>query len=373
MAERGYAETIPVLGRRRAARAERASRTQVVEREGTWLCPTPADRERMLDMDRRLAPVRRATLAILALAALFGTHWLGWWTLAPLLGAAAVFALGARLSARVERPEHVLFAAWVAAEVVIAATVAIAGIESDMLSWLAIPVITLGARFSMRGVIAGAAIALALMVGLAFATDAAAVIDWPALLVAPAAVLVSVAVLSTALMRSDLQHRDEAVLDQLTGMLNRNSLARRAVELEQQSAITGEPVGVVIGDIDHFKQFNDAHGHAAGDAVLTDVAYTIRKQLRAFDLAYRLGGEEFLIVIPGADLESARRLSVKLCRVIADEHLGGYAVTLSFGVGATCHGERFDYERVFEQADAALYEAKRTGRNRVVAAPPAAG
>ena len=372
MAEQSYAETIPALGRRDGARAKRASRMPVVEHEGSWLCPTPADRERMLDMDRRLAPLRRATLAILALAALFGTHWLGWWTLAPLLGAAVVFALGARLSTRVERPEHVLFAAWVGAEVVIAASVAIAGIESDLLAWLAIPVITLGARFSMRGVIAGAAIALALMVGVAFATDASAVIDWPPLLVAPAAVLISVAVLSTALMRSDLQHRDEAVLDQLTGMLNRNSLARRAVELEQQSAITGEPVGVVIADIDDFKQFNDAHGHAAGDAVLTDVAYTIRKQLRAFDLAYRLGGEEFLIVIPGADLESARRLSVKLCRVIAAERLGGLGVTMSFGVGATRHGERFDYARVFEQADAALYEAKRTGRNRVVAAPPAA-
>jgi diguanylate cyclase (GGDEF)-like protein len=371
MAEHSHAERIPGLARLRERPATRAAEPRALERKGSWLCPTAADRERMLDMDRRLAPVRAATIAILALAALFGTHWLGWWTLAPLLGAAAVFALGGRVSDRVERPEYVLFAAWVGAEAVIAATVAIAGIDSNLLAWLAIPVITLGARFSMHGVIAGAAIALALMVGVAFATDAGAVIEWPPLLVAPAAVLISVAVLSTALMRSDLQHRDEAVLDQLTGMLNRNSLARRAVELEQQSAITGEPIGVVIGDIDHFKRFNDAHGHAAGDAVLTDVAYTIRKQLRAFDLAYRLGGEEFLIVIPGADLEAARRLSVKLCRVIATERLGGFGVTMSFGVGASRHGEQFEYERVFERADAALYEAKRAGRNRVVAAPAA--
>lgn len=373
MAEQTYAETIPGLrGRREAARPRQAA-TRAVAAEGSWLCPTAADRERMLDMDRRLAPVRSATLAILALTALFGTHWFGWWTLAPLFGAAAVFAAGVRISTRVERPEYVLFAAWVLAETVIAATVAIAGIESNLLAWLAIPVITLGARFSMRGVIAGATIALALMVAVAFATDAAAVIAWPPLLVAPAAVLVSVAVLSTALMRSDLQHRDEAVLDQLTGMLNRNSLARRAVELEQQSEITGAPVGVVVGDVDNFKRFNDAHGHAAGDAVLTDIAYAIRKQLRAFDLAYRLGGEEFLIVLPGADLEAARRLSAKLCRVIAAERHGGFEVTMSFGVGATSPGEAFDYERVFEQADAALYEAKRAGRNRVEVAPATSG
>ena len=112
-------------------------------------------------------------------------------------------------------------------------------------------------------------------------------------------------------MRSDLEHRDEVVLDQLTGMLNRSALDRRIGELEQQSRLTGDPVAVIIGDLDRFKEVNDTRGHAVGDAVLRDVAYTIRKRLRAFDFAYRIGGEEFLILVPGAD----RNVAADACRV----------------------------------------------------------
>ena len=69
-------------------------------------------------------------------------------------------------------------------------------------------------------------------------------------------------------MRSDIQHRSDAVIDQLTGMLNRNVLTARVQELAQQSAVTGEPIGVILGDIDHFKRVNDTRGHTVGDAVL---------------------------------------------------------------------------------------------------------
>jgi diguanylate cyclase (GGDEF)-like protein len=158
------------------------------------------------------------------------------------------------------------------------------------------------------------------------------------------------------------------VIDQLTGLLNRHALARRATELEQQSQVTGEPVGVVIGDLDHFKGVNDALGHATGDAVLADVAYTIRKQLRAFDLAYRLGGEEFLVLIPGADAEQTAALAERLREAIDTQDYAGRHVTMTFGVSATGGGEAFDYETHFERADAALYEAKRAGRNCVHAA-----
>ena len=71
-------------------------------------------------------------------------------------------------------------------------------------------------------------------------------------------------------------------------------------------------MGVIVGDIDHFKRINDAHGHAAGDAVLIDVAYTLRKQLRAFELCYRIGGEEFLFLVPGGDLERVVALAETL-------------------------------------------------------------
>ncbi len=357
----------PAAAERRGAPMRR--RAERPRGEGSWLCASAADRERMLDMDRRLAPVRLCALAVLGIGAVIGSPWLGLWTVAPIVVAAGAFAFGGRLSERTDRPEYVLFASWVVSELVIAATVLIAGLDSTLLAWLAIPVITLSARFSAHGVLAGVAVALFLCFGVAYASDAAAVADYPPLVGGPAAVILAVGILSTALMRSDFEHRDEAVIDQLTGMLNRNALARRAFELEQQAAVTGEPIGIVVGDLDHFKAVNDTLGHAVGDSVLADVAYAIRKQLRAFDLAYRLGGEEFLVLIPGADSERAAGIAEGLRETIAGQRFAGREVTMTFGVSASRRGEGFAYEAQFERADAALYEAKRGGRNRVGTAP----
>jgi diguanylate cyclase (GGDEF)-like protein len=103
--------------------------------------------------------------------------------------------------------------------------------------------------------------------------------------------------------------------------------------------------------------------------VLKEVAYLLRKQLRAFDLAYRLGGEEFLILVPGSDLERTAELAERLREgVAADPVAEGITVTMSLGVAASERNERFNYAGVFAVADAALYRAKRTGRNRVCVA-----
>jgi diguanylate cyclase (GGDEF)-like protein len=178
-------------------------------------------------------------------------------------------------------------------------------------------------------------------------------------------------VLSTPLMRSDIQHRSDAVIDPLTGMLNRKALSSRVDELAQQSAFTGESVGIIIGDLDHFKQINDTRGHSIGDVVLREVAYQLRKQLRAFDLAYRLGGEEFLILLPGSDLAQSAELAEQLRQCVADNRVaGGVAVTMSFGVGSSRNGEAFDYAKVFKRADAALYRAKGNGRDQVCLSEP---
>ena len=125
---------------------------------------------------------------------------------------------------------------------------------------------------------------------------------------------------------------------------------------------------MIVGDLDHFKRINDTRGHTIGDVVLKEVAYVLRKELRAFDLAYRLGGEEFLILVPGSDLQGTEELAERLRRAIAAEELaGGVSVTMSFGVDASARHERFNYAAVFARADAALYRAKRSGRDRVCA------
>jgi diguanylate cyclase (GGDEF)-like protein len=333
----------------------------------SWLCRDDADRERMLDMEDRVRPCRQRAMAILALAILSVGAWVGWWPLLFLIPSAVFFALADHFLTRVARPELVMFAAWIGSELTIAGAVALAGDARVVaLSWLAIPVITLSSRFSTRGVVAGVIIASVLVVAVGFGIAPHTILNSPELVITPLAVVLCVAVLSTPLMHSDIQHRSDAVIDQLTGMLNRKALGVRTHELAQQSQVTGEPVGVIVADLDRFKRINDTHGHATGDVVLKEVAYLLRKQLRAFDLAYRLGGEEFLILVPGSDIEQTAELAERLREGIAADPLGGGVnVTMSLGVGASAHDGRFDYAAVFAEADAALYRAKREGRNRV--------
>lgn len=291
---------------------------------------------------------------------------MGWWTLVPLAIAGAFFKIAGNHTEGSAKPENYLFAGWAASEIMIAASVALTGgPRSPALAWFVVPLVTLSARFSVRGVVLGVGFVVVMMTAVCLGVDAAGVIDNPTLLLAPIAMLVACAILSTALMQSDVEHRSEAVIDPLTGLLNRHALRNRTNELAQRSAVTAEPVGVIVGDIDFFKDINDTHGHAVGDAVLKDLAYLLRKELRAFDLAYRIGGEEFLLLLPGADLREAEEFAKTLHEAVGSAKRGGVDVTMSFGVSSSGYGGIFDYDRVFAAADAALYDAKNSGRDRV--------
>jgi diguanylate cyclase (GGDEF)-like protein len=320
----------------------------------------------MLEMDRHLRPVRRAVFGVLGVALIACGPQLGWWTLLPLAMAVVVFRIADTRMDRAKRPEYALLASWAGSQIIMASSVALSGgPHVPTMAWFAIPLMTLGARFSGRGIAVGVGLSIVLLLAVGFGVDAHAVIQNPTLVVAPIALMIAVAMFQTVLMRSDLKHRAEAVIDPLTGMLNRNALARRAEELDQQSRVTRQPIGLIAGDIDHFKKINDSHGHAAGDAVLADVADRLRTTLRAFDLFYRTGGEEFVVLLPGADLAHATELAEALRAAVAHAPVGGHEVTMSFGVAASAPGEPFDYEAMFGAADAALYEAKHGGRNRV--------
>jgi two-component system cell cycle response regulator len=160
-----------------------------------------------------------------------------------------------------------------------------------------------------------------------------------------------------------------ATTDQLTGVLNRQaSLRRLAAELER-SGRYGSPVTVGLADIDHFKRVNDTYGHAAGDIVLRHVAQLIRGDLRAGDTLGRYGGEEFLIVLPESDVESAAAAADKIRRLVGrtpvtlpdGEEL---AVTISIGVAAGS-GQGLRLDTITRDADTALYAAKSLGRDQV--------
>ena len=126
---------------------------------------------------------------------------------------------------------------------------------------------------------------------------------------------------------------------------------------------------MIVADLDRLKAINDKHGHAAGDRALAEVSDLIRKELRAFDLAYRIGGDEFLMLVPGASLDDAKRLADGLRKAIEAEPLAeGLKVTASFGVSASHRGQPFEYSTVFDDADAALLDAKKRGRRNKVRA-----
>jgi diguanylate cyclase (GGDEF)-like protein len=320
----------------------------------------------MLEMDAYLQPVRRATFGVIALSLVAMGPWLGWWTIAPVLLAAVVFRLADNTIGRREHPEYAIFGAWVTSQLIIAVAVAISGgADVPTLSWLAIPVVTLGARFSQRGIAVGVAITILLVLAVALSTDPGKVADNWSLVIAPIALVISVAMFQTVLMRSDVKYRAEAVVDPLTQTLNRNALNHRVAELEQQSRLAKLPVGVIVADLDEFKQINDRLGHSCGDAVLRSVAYELRRSLRAFDLLYRIGGEEFLVLVPGADLERLGTLAEELRESVEDSTHAEQAVTMSLGAAVSPPGTPFDYEAVFAAADECLYEAKRSGRNCV--------
>jgi diguanylate cyclase (GGDEF)-like protein len=238
------------------------------------------------------------------------------------------------------------------------------GPDSPMLLWLGIPIATGVGRFTARGLVAAVGLTVGLMVAATLGVDAERVLDAPYLLAFPLSLVCGIALVGSALMRSEVEHRADAIVDPLTQMLNRKALAARGRELELQSEVSGRPVGVVLGDLDHFKAVNDREGHQVGDAVLREIAYRWRTTLRAYDLAYRLGGEEFIVLVPGATEDEATGLAEQLREVIRAEPIAGQHLTMSFGVAVSGAGG-FALDAQYARADAALYAAKHAGRDRV--------
>ncbi len=157
--------------------------------------------------------------------------------------------------------------------------------------------------------------------------------------------------------------------DQLTGLGNRREMERRWPELLAQVSASQAPLAVAMLDLDHFKQVNDHFGHAVGDRVLMTMAQLLRAHTRAGDLVARIGGEEFLLVLPEAGAARALEVCERLRQRVAAHDWGqiatGLRVTLS---GGLAHAPPYDADALSLRADAALYRAKAAGRNRLVQA-----
>ncbi|TSA16881.1 MAG: GGDEF domain-containing protein [Betaproteobacteria bacterium] len=179
--------------------------------------------------------------------------------------------------------------------------------------------------------------------------------------------------IETAQLQSDLARL--AMLDPLTETLNRRAFM---LEYERElSRCVREKTGLALAifDLDHFKDVNDSHGHLAGDQVLRSIADTLRASLRGHDVLGRYGGEEFSLLMPGADMTAAMAAAERARLAVGARpvEVGSLTIPISVSAGVATYGANgSDWESLLSSADAALYEAKHKGRNRVVAAPGAA-
>ena len=174
------------------------------------------------------------------------------------------------------------------------------------------------------------------------------------------------------LVESEARLRELSVRDPLTGLFNRRYL-EEVLALEMIRAVRKQfQIGIIMADVDHFKRFNDTHGHAAGDAVLVQVGNILRTHVRSSDVTCRYGGEEFILILPEASREITQMHAEQMREDVRHLHVEFEgqtleAVTLSLGIAIFPeHG--LSYDEILGAADAALYRAKSGGRDRVVVA-----
>jgi diguanylate cyclase (GGDEF)-like protein len=326
-----------------------------------------ARRERLLDMELRLRPYRFACFAILALALTSVGTEIGWWWIAPLLVGLGGFAVADSFMRTSRHPALWVATAWGILPLLLAdAVVVTGGAASPILMWFALPAVTLGARFSTRGTVLGTVYILVLLLGSTAGLDPSTASAHHQEVVAAVALVLSAVTLSGALVESDRAHRRRAKLDPLTGLFNRTALEQRLGELDGQAiGEDGIAHALLLCDLDNFKRVNDRLGHAAGDEVLREVSHTMRTNLRAGDSIYRVGGEEILVVLPGATKADALGVAERLRLAVRERRPAGVSVTVSIGVAVAQNGP-LDSDELVGLADAALYSAKAAGRDRVM-------
>jgi len=196
-----------------------------------------------------------------------------------------------------------------------------------------------------------------------------------ALIIQPVQIVAYIAVMATALLgsigfvlmvkeRADREVMHLAMTDSLTQIPNRRALMEYARHtMARRNAF---PLALLMIDVDHFKSINDTHGHPVGDKVLCALVKLLSERLRGHDFLGRYGGEEFCIIAPDTSNEGALTLAEHLRAAIASASFSGLSVSISIGVAGSLPGVKADLNKLLAEADAALYQAKQTGRNKVV-------
>lgn len=306
-------------------------------------------------------------IAVLApLAAIVRGPWFGWWHPVPIIVGGIVLRPLVRRWDRTRNPALLAIVVALLSNVITPISQALA----DRPAFFALPMIALtglsaAAVLDVRGgliVWSGASLCLLASVLL---VDPAAIVD-PGVALVPWLLICFTHLLGRRTGQAMLATRREVLVDPLTGTLNRVALDARIPSFEFAS---GGPAGrsaLMVCDLDSFKAINDTYGHAFGDQALRAVAGAIGSELRAGDGLYRIGGDEFVVLLDDMDAAGAAVLAERIRRVVASTPLGAVPVTVSIGVAAHTGPSRGDYGDMFARADRALYAAKRAGRDRIV-------
>ncbi len=173
---------------------------------------------------------------------------------------------------------------------------------------------------------------------------------------------------------SELQHQVD--LDPLTGLVNHSHVLAMLEETLSNAHRDGTSLCVLMTDLDHFKKINDRHGHLVGDGVLRDVATRMRSAVRDFDSIGRYGGEEFIVILSDTPMATAKKIAERVRRRVGQTpvQVNRLKIPVTISLGLTLAGRDDDSETLIGRADAALYDAKHAGRNRVeIRHPPAGG
>ena len=159
-----------------------------------------------------------------------------------------------------------------------------------------------------------------------------------------------------------IESKNQSLIDPLTKLWNRRRLYLFIEKLIPASRRSGEPFSIIMLDIDHFKKFNDTHGHNAGDDLLVEVSGILLKCSREQDLVVRYGGEEFIVVLPSTNIEQAKVIAERIHASIKEN------TDVTISAGLAIYSDQMDFEKLVKQADKALYAAKEDGRNRFIVA-----
>lgn len=333
----------------------------------TWLVGTEEDRRRIRDTERAVTRARVISIGTIVLSLPLFVDDYGWWILAVGL---AYFAYSRVVDRKYKTSAYGdvwMMSLTLVTQVMFAACALVTGgPASPAVLWLVIVMILLPCRYGRNGIVVGSAWTFACLLVVAFSQGWDAWIASYELSVVAFTTGVSCLAYGVALRSGEIRQRRAAVLDPLTGLLNRAKLDERFEEVRQVAVARNRTVGLLVADLDHFKAVNDHHGHAAGDAVLVATAYELRRVLAGHELIYRLGGEEFAVILEDTDLAAATAHAELVRAAIVAARPGGVDVTTSVGVVVGDPAE-LEFAALFEAADAALYRAKHAGRNRVVA------